>query len=391
MSLNENLASDIQKLDPSAMIELFELDTTDLGGDIIRFHAGTNKLNQNIVWQGNEYNRFPIEVTGFEISGQGQFPRPQVKVSNVMSAITIILMQYGDLLGAKFTRKRTLAKYLDAINFPGNVNPDADPGVYFADDIYYVDRKSSEDRDIVQFELASVADLQGVKIPARTVVKNLCPWVYRGADCGFTGIPLYDENDNILPYPASAEAIAMRDAYQDVLDAKALLAIAQADLEDKYDILLAAEQYTQTIQISLSSPKYYIATAPFAPTLAYWNDVDVIADVGTLYQSGDYYQQQTINGNLYTFYKIIQNYRDEAALAIAQANYDAAVIARDNAIADVDTAIADFDTALAAVPADDPVYTQDRCGKRLTSCKNRFSAIIENSPINFGGFPGVSR
>ena len=92
MSLDEGLTSEIQKLDPSSMIELYELDATELGGDVVRFHNGTNKLAQNLVWQGNEYIRFPIHVTGFEQTGQGQFPRPIASVSNVLSAITTLLL-----------------------------------------------------------------------------------------------------------------------------------------------------------------------------------------------------------------------------------------------------------------------------------------------------------
>ena len=388
MTLNEDVASEIQKLDPSAMIELYELDTTDLGGDVFKFHNGTNKLTQNIVWQGEEYVRFPIQVEGFEISGQGQFPRPTISVSNVLSAITAILVQYKDLNGAKFTRKRTFAKYLDAINFPGNVNPTEDPGVYLPDDIYWVDRKAKEDRDSVQFELSSAADLQGVNVPARTVIKSLCPWIYRGSDCGYTGIPLYDENDDELPMPVSAEAIAMRNAYQDFLDAETALAAAQADLDSKATILEAAKQYTVTVGYSLTAPTYYVKTYQTMIS-AYWNNAPV--SLGTTYVRGDYVGTEKIGNQTWNVYKIERYLRDEAAVVVAQANYDAAVIARDAAQDDVDQAIVDFDAALAAVPSDDPVFTQDRCGKRVTSCKLRFQSIYRDNSINFGGFPGVSR
>src|SRR3954471_15038558 len=98
MTLNAELATEIQKLAPSAMIELFELDATSVGGSVIRFHAGTNQLRQDIVWQGDTYNRFPIEATGFEFNGQGQFPRPKIRVSNILSAITTVLLATDDLI-----------------------------------------------------------------------------------------------------------------------------------------------------------------------------------------------------------------------------------------------------------------------------------------------------
>src|SRR6185436_10692242 len=177
------ITSEIQKLEPSAVIELFVVDATALGGDVLRFHAGTNALKQNVVWQGETYVRFPIEVSGFEFSGTGQIPRPKIRVSNVFSSITAILIAYNDLLGAKVTRKRTLAKYLDAVNFDGGVNPDADTTAEIADDVYFVDRKSAEDRDVVEFELAASIDVAGVMLPRRQIIQNICTWRYRGSEC----------------------------------------------------------------------------------------------------------------------------------------------------------------------------------------------------------------
>lgn len=188
--------SEIFKLNPSALIELFEVDATSLGGSVLRFHPGTNGLTQNVVWGGNTYIRFPIDISGFEFNGQGQFPRPRLKVSNALSAITTLLLAYSDFIGAKVTRKRTLYRYLDAVNFPGGVNPDADSSTYFSEDIYYVDRKVSEDRDMVEFELASALDLVGVFLPRRQLIQNVCPWRYRGTECGYAGSSYFDINDN---------------------------------------------------------------------------------------------------------------------------------------------------------------------------------------------------
>jgi lambda family phage minor tail protein L len=190
-----SIESEIQKLEPSAVIEMFELDPTDLGGSILRFHAGTNNLRGNIVWQGNTYTAFPIQVTGFEYTGNGQLPRPKVTVANLTGVVTAALIGLDDLLGAKFTRKRTLAKFLDAENFDGGVNADEDATAEFADDVYYIDRKSTENRDIVEFELTAALDLQGVRIPKRQIIQNYCPWEYRGTECGYSASVYFDAND----------------------------------------------------------------------------------------------------------------------------------------------------------------------------------------------------
>lgn len=196
MSIPEEITSEVQKLAPSAVIELFELDATALGlAELVRFHAGTNGLGNNVVWQGQTYTRYPVEITGFEISGQGQLPRPKMQVSNYLSSITSLLQQYEDLIGAKVTRKRTLAKYLDVVNFTGGVNVDADPAAEFPDDIFYIDRKSSENRILVEFELASSLDLAGVRLPRRQIIQNICVWQYRGAECGYIDTRYFDAND----------------------------------------------------------------------------------------------------------------------------------------------------------------------------------------------------
>lgn len=187
MTTPESIVSEIQKVDPSAIIELFVLDATSVGAGTFRFHAGTNGLSQNIIWQGETYVRYPVEVTGFEFTGAGQIPRPKMIVSNFLSTITALLLTYQDLLGVKVTRKRTLKKYLDAGNFPGGVNASADPSAEFPDDIYFIDRKSNENRLVVEFELASSMDLIGVQLPRRVIIQNACTWRYRGPDCGYTG------------------------------------------------------------------------------------------------------------------------------------------------------------------------------------------------------------
>lgn len=111
------IRSEIQKLAPSALIDLFELDATPKGGPIMYFHAGTNELGGNVVWQGKEYVRFPIEATGFEKNTQGTLPRPVVRVSNLNGLFAAEARKYDYFLGCKVTRRRTMARFLDSVNF----------------------------------------------------------------------------------------------------------------------------------------------------------------------------------------------------------------------------------------------------------------------------------
>lgn len=49
---------------------------------------------------------------------------------------------------------------------------------------------------MVQFALQSALDLDGVLIPARQIIRNVCTWQYRGDGCFYNGGPVADENDN---------------------------------------------------------------------------------------------------------------------------------------------------------------------------------------------------
>lgn len=194
--------SDLQAVAPSAIIELFVLELNVLqhgAADTYRFHAGTSlNANGELVWAGNSYMRFPVEAEGFEYSGNGQLPRPKIRVSNILGTITAILVALPNgLEGAKLTRIRTLARYLDAVNFPGNVNPygTPDPTAALPAEVFYIDRKTVESRDAVEFELASAFDLAGVRIPKRQCISNICQWEYRSTECGYVGSNYFDEND----------------------------------------------------------------------------------------------------------------------------------------------------------------------------------------------------
>ena len=184
MSVNSAVFSNLQSINPSAIIELFTLQlSTALHGanTIYRFHAGSNlNANGKIVWAGNEYLRFPIQASGFAFQ-KGQLPRPKIVISNATGLISSILLSVNetttgnDLTGATVTRIRTLAKFLDAVNFAYGTNPTADDEAEFPQEIYSIDRKATETRELVEFELAAPTDLAGVRIPKRQCTRSVFP------------------------------------------------------------------------------------------------------------------------------------------------------------------------------------------------------------------------
>tara|TARA_R100000426_G_scaffold46660_1_gene34952 strand:+ start:389 stop:1009 length:621 start_codon:yes stop_codon:yes gene_type:complete len=190
--------SELQKLNPSARIELFVLELVEglhyaTGNPsnvptVYRFHSGTNmNTNANIIWQGNTYQRFPITFEGAEFTGRGQVPRPVLTVANLGgisrsgSVITVtdlmiivnLTTPHNDLADAKLTRITTLASELDAANFPSNNNPFGTPSSNeLPQEIFFIDRKTTESRDIVQFELVGALDQANKKLPARQVTRK---------------------------------------------------------------------------------------------------------------------------------------------------------------------------------------------------------------------------
>ena len=184
MTVNSKIFSSLQDINPSAIIELFTLQlSTALHGanTIYRFHAGSNlNANGKIVWAGNEYLRFPVQASGFAFQ-KGQLPRPKLIISNATGLISSILLTVNetttgnDLTGATVTRIRTLAKFIDAVNFADGTNATADNTAEFPKEIYSIDRKATESREVVEFELAAPTDLAGVRIPGRQATRSIFP------------------------------------------------------------------------------------------------------------------------------------------------------------------------------------------------------------------------
>lgn len=189
---------DVARLKPMAIIEMFELDPTKLNASypIVRWHPGTQVDRDPIVWQGVTYEAFPVETTGFEQSAVGKLPRPTIRCSNIGGTIAAFLRTLQDGLGAKVTRKRTLGKYLDAVNFPGG-NPNANPNTKIDDEVFYIARKMNENPVFVEYELSVPFDVMGIQLPRRQVIAGTCQWIYRSPECSYAGGPIY--NDPVFP------------------------------------------------------------------------------------------------------------------------------------------------------------------------------------------------
>jgi len=159
----------------------FNVNSTITDPTVYLFHSGNNmKDSLDIVWQSNTYTRMPCTADSFKYSGKGTLPRPTLTFANLLGTVTSILQlvnqttPFIDLQGAKVTRRRTLSRFLDAVNFPSNVNPygTPDPASELPKEIYFIDRKATETRNIVSFEMVTSFDLHGVGAPKKLVTRD---------------------------------------------------------------------------------------------------------------------------------------------------------------------------------------------------------------------------
>ncbi|MDI9686560.1 phage minor tail protein L [Burkholderia cenocepacia] len=188
------IAADVQHLSPGSLIELYEFDTSSLGGEVMRFHA--HLQTGVITWQGVQYSPWPVVAQGFERTGGATQPAPTLTVSNLDGSISALCLLLGDCVGGQIRRHRTLSKYLDG-------QPGADPSAEMPVEVWYVEQKTGEDNTAVEFTLSSVLDFSGRQLPNRQVIAHLCPaeWVYRGPICGYRGTAYFDANNNPVTDP----------------------------------------------------------------------------------------------------------------------------------------------------------------------------------------------
>jgi lambda family phage minor tail protein L len=235
---------------------VFDIDITDLiktnqrkvysgasyarnGKHILRFHNNIKLVRSSIFFGFEtvnnkktdvEYFAVPIEATGFEVSAKGSPPRPKLSIAidpdgldqetaNRIIYLKQALRDLNDLVGAKVTRTRTFARYINESNFylrdnNGNITSelisnlvtppegyDPDEYAYFTPDIFYIDRKSSEGKNHIELELSSPFDVQDLKLPGRVVFDSNCSWTYRGEGCCYEWTSQKNAADSVYQKP----------------------------------------------------------------------------------------------------------------------------------------------------------------------------------------------
>jgi len=368
-----SLEIDVQQGWHDAIVEMFDVDLSPITGNVNDLYYFTNQLglnNEKIQWQGNTYEPLPILSSGYEKNTTGQIAQPTLTVANVLGTFTELISQYDDLVGAKVTRRRTLGKYLDG-------QAEADSLQEFPIDIYYIERKAEENALTITWELASILDLEGLKLPRRIIIQNLCLWRYRSSECGYTGAPLFNQDDQLIStIGLSSEATTLINTWKVMENRRLVLETARASRNKIFE-----DKERACTQASLFNSSYNFGAVTYVK-----NNIAFLG--GQTISLGDYYRvgSQRIRVGSDRYYELEEWINSPAVCAAKTAELVTADAAVATAEGDYSAAISVHDAAIAALPDDDPIYEQDVCAKRVESCKLRFP----RQALPFGGFPGAS-
>lgn len=152
--------------------------------------VGTDLMQFN-----NETYKFVgVTVQGIKLSDGAKVNSPTFAVSNnidgIPNYVSNLCALYDYFRGAKlqiFIMTETAFK--------------ANTGQYI-EQIWYIERPTSEDFQSVQFELSSPLDFKRQQVPTR-IVAPFCAWAmrgdYRGEECGYTGTNYFDRHGNPVP------------------------------------------------------------------------------------------------------------------------------------------------------------------------------------------------
>ncbi|HCY86588.1 MAG TPA: phage minor tail protein L [Desulfobacteraceae bacterium] len=186
---------DIQDLsNDSGKISFFNIDLTGIGGGVFHITPGTAG-GPPVSFAGNTYISLPVTIEGMKWEGNGKMPRPTMEISNITLAMLAEVVALQDLVGGKVERIQTYEKYLDGM-------AGADTTAHFPKDVYFINRKIAQSKQLLKFELKSPVDLENLTIPRRKVLKtcrlryrvwNGTAFDYSNATCPYTDTDYYDE------------------------------------------------------------------------------------------------------------------------------------------------------------------------------------------------------
>jgi hypothetical protein len=131
---------------------------------IYRFTPNVNPNNTPIMFGGDTYTPFPIEITSYSQTSDEAPARPTLSVSNINKLFGILSFTLQDIIGAKVIYYRTFETYL---NQPTKVSA--------APLKFTIARKTAHNMSVISFELRSPLDADRAMLPKRQMLKRDFP------------------------------------------------------------------------------------------------------------------------------------------------------------------------------------------------------------------------
>jgi lambda family phage minor tail protein L len=209
-----------------SLVDLFEITLPN--GTVVRFVSGLEDGQTNLYFPSSvktaagrytphEYYALPIQVTEIDFSTSGPLPRPSLTMANIPVLARTLNNNYDgltdevtlrdtldaegiygnrDLLGSRVVCRKTLKKYTFSGNDVQQGTASISPPVEFPTQTFIIDRVAGENEIMVEFELASPIDVEGVVVPGRIIVGKYCSWTYQGQQVGRQGGCDWPANSN---------------------------------------------------------------------------------------------------------------------------------------------------------------------------------------------------
>jgi len=129
--------------------------------------------NQDIVFAGNTYLKWGIEVDSIKSDISGKINNFYIKIDNTLRVIQQLIAKYDNL-----SNSYVIIKVVHTNNLSVPI-PDFDSK--------YMIKSVSFDNSIADFEIG-VEDIIRKRVPYRAYNKNRCPYIYKGIECGSVSI-----------------------------------------------------------------------------------------------------------------------------------------------------------------------------------------------------------
>lgn len=272
-------------------------------------------------------------------------------------------------------------------------NPTADPAAKFPDDTYTIDRMAEEVPGQITFDLAPAWDVEGVMLPRRQIVANVCPWVYKKDACTWSTSGAATANGPTGTSGAVATfagTIAAQTA--DLVVTSVTAGTLRPNMVLTGTSLVADTKIVNQLDgptggagtYSVSKAQTVLATVTGATTVGTFTNVPGFSSVGSgikftvvVTAANASYSTATITvtapGTGYT-----------PSQTVAINGFSLGGTAGTN---NMTVTIGSLNAAAYYDANDTQVFTlaEDSCGKRLNSCRKRFGSRI----LPFGGFPSA--